>query len=189
VLGGWLLLPPQAIPNGTTAAAPSATSDHVLILRFSVIGKVSWGQWAGVESGGAHHIAASTDERDRDCTQFDGRRDGEFCRCSGSGAAPGLSFGAPTPKGSFGHDRFSVWLSLRYCLTKLREKAVFCVQPIWAKCHPWTSFSTHLATDGSSPEADTDWGLPSGPIVIATLVLTDCFVDGFRSQHVRWSAD
>jgi hypothetical protein len=40
VFGGGLLLPPHATPNGTTAAAPSATSNHLFAIRFSFMGSL-----------------------------------------------------------------------------------------------------------------------------------------------------
>jgi len=53
------------------------------------------------------------------------------------------------------------------------------------KCQLRTSFSTHFATEASSAEAFTLWGVPSGPIVSDTFTLTVGFVVGLRSQQER----
>ena len=43
----------------------------------------------------------------------------------------------------------------------------------------------HWAMDGSSPDAETPWTLPSPATVKVTLTFTAVFCEGLRSQHVR----
>src|SRR5271156_5335282 len=70
---------------------------------------------------------------------------------------------------------------------KWNEKAVGCEPPMAGKCQVRTSFSTHLATDGSSDVADTPLVVPSPLTVSDTLTLTAALVVGFRSQQDRFT--
>jgi len=62
---------------------------------------------------------------------------------------------------------------------------VFWVHPMGGNFQERTSFSTHLATDGSSAEQETFCGVPSGPMARDTFTFTVGRVVGFRSQHER----
>ena len=85
---------------------------------------------------------------------------------------------------------FGAWCPLTgpeyYCRTNLNGMLIRGEQPTLPKRQLLRmSFSMHLATAVSSPDADTLCVVPSGATVIETAIPTEGLAVGLRSQHSR----